>query len=98
VTPLERTADGIRLRLRIQPRASKTEVSGLHGDSLRIRLAAPPVDGAANEELVRFLSELLGVPRRAVEVTAGQASRQKTVCVTGVDVAVAADVLGLPGG
>lgn len=86
---------GVRLRLRIQPRASRTELAGLHGALLRIRLAAPPVDGAANEELVRFLARVLGVPTRAVEVTAGHASRQKTVTVTGTDSVAAARALGL---
>lgn len=96
MTPLESTVAGVRLRLRIQPRASRTEVVGLHGESLRIRLSAPPVDGAANEELVRFLAERLGVPTRAVEITAGHGSRQKTVHVQGVGIRAAAEALGLP--
>jgi len=95
VSPIEATPSGIRLRLRIQPRASRSEVAGLHGELLRIRLAAPPVDGAANEELVRFLAGVLGVPARAVEVTSGHASRQKTVTVEGVTPAAAARALGL---
>ncbi len=95
MNPLEQAEGGVRLRLRIQPRASRTEVAGLHGDSLRIRLSAPPVDGAANEELVRFLAELLHVPVRAVEITAGHSGRQKTVRVLGVDRAAAAAALGL---
>jgi uncharacterized protein (TIGR00251 family) len=95
VTALEATIDGIRLHLRVQPRAARTAVAGLHGDALRIRLAAPPVDGAANEELVRFLAELFGVPGRAVEITAGHASRTKTVRVRGVGRAAAAAALGL---
>ena len=95
MSPLEATSTGVRLRLRIQPRASRTEVAGRHGDLLRIRLAAPPVDGAANDELVRFLSRVLGVPARAVEVTAGHASRQKTVTVEGADPTAAARALGL---
>lgn len=94
--PLESTADGVRLRLRIQPRASRTEVVGLHGESLRVRLAAPPVDGAANEELVRFLAEQLGVSRHAVEITAGHGGRQKTVHVQGVRIRAVAEALGLP--
>lgn len=95
MSPIERTAEGIRLRLQIQPRASRTAVAGLHGDSLRIRLAAPPVDGAANDELIRFLAALLGVPTRAVGITAGHAGRRKTVRVEGVDAAAAARALGL---
>lgn len=97
MTPLEATPDGVRLRLRIQPRASRSEVVGLHGDTIRIRLAAPPVDGAANEELVRHLAELFGVPRRAVEITAGHAGRLKTVTVAGLEPAAAAQALGLAG-
>jgi uncharacterized protein len=97
VSALEATAQGVRLRLRIQPRASRTEVAGLHGELLRIRLAAPPVDGAANDELVRFLAQLLEVPRRAVTITAGHGSRQKTVAVAGVGPAEAARALGLAG-
>ncbi|TFG45174.1 MAG: YggU family protein [Gemmatimonadales bacterium] len=95
MNPLESTEGGIRLRLRIQPRASRTEVAGLHGDTIRIRLSAPPVDGAANEELIRFLATRLGVPVRAVEITAGHGGRQKTVHVRGVGRAEAAEALGL---
>jgi hypothetical protein len=95
VSPIEATEGGVRLRLTIQPRASRTEVAGLHGALLRVRLSAPPVDGAANEELVRFLAKVLGVPTRMVEVTAGHASRQKTVTVAGLDPAAAARALGL---
>jgi uncharacterized protein (TIGR00251 family) len=78
VNPLESADGGIRLRLRIQPRASRTEVAGLHGDTIRIRLSAPPVDGAANAELVRFLAEVLHVPTGR-GITAGHSGRQKTV-------------------
>jgi uncharacterized protein (TIGR00251 family) len=98
MNPIERTPEGVRLRLRIQPRASRTEVAGLYGTTLRIRLAAPPVDGAANDELVRFLARLLGVPGRAIEITAGHSGRQKTVHVAGVDALTAARILGLEGG
>jgi uncharacterized protein (TIGR00251 family) len=76
---------GVRLRLRIQPRASRTEVAGTHGDAIRVRLTAPPVDGAANEALVRFLAERLGVSRAAVRVVSGETSRSKVVEVDGVD-------------
>ncbi|MFN2315266.1 MAG: DUF167 domain-containing protein [Gemmatimonadales bacterium] len=75
---------GVRLQLYIQSRASKTEIAGVHGDALKIRLAAPPVDGAANEALVRFLSEQLGVPRSDVILVAGMSGRRKTVMVEGV--------------
>jgi len=73
-----------RLTLHVQPRARRTEVAGLHGDAVKVRLAAPPVDGAANAELVRFVAECLGVPRAAVRVVAGPAARRKVVEVDGV--------------
>lgn len=59
--------------MRVQPRASRTEVAGPYGDAVRIRLTAPPVDGAANEALVRFLAERLEVPRSAVRIEGSSA-------------------------
>jgi uncharacterized protein len=69
----------------VQPRASRTEVAGRHGELVKIRLAAPPVEGAANEELVRFVAEKLGVAKRAVRVVRGLTARKKTLEVQGVD-------------
>jgi uncharacterized protein (TIGR00251 family) len=86
---------GVRLRVRVQPRASRSEIAGVHGDELRIRLQAPPVDGAANEALVRFLAEALGAPRSAVEIVSGLASRSKTVVIHGVVEAEAARRLAI---
>jgi hypothetical protein len=68
-------------------------VAGVAEGRLRIRVAAPPVDGAANDELVRFLSRALGVPRRAVAVTAGATGRRKTVLIRGVTDAAARGLL-----
>jgi uncharacterized protein len=68
----------------VQPRASRTGLAGQHGDALKVRLAAPPVDGAANEALVRFLAELLGVPRSAVRLERGTTGRSKLVAVDGL--------------
>lgn len=76
--------NGIRVTVYVQPRASRTELSGRHGDAVKIRLAAPPVDNAANEELVRFLADLLGVPAGAVAIERGHTSRRKTVRISGV--------------
>ena len=73
-----------RLVLHVQPRARRTEVAGRHGDAIKVRLAAPPVDGAANDELVRFLAERLGVTRAAVRIAAGAGSRRKTVEIDGL--------------
>lgn len=79
----------------MQPRASRTEIAGLHGNEIRIRLAAPPVDGAANEALIRFVAERLGVARARVAITAGATARSKTVSVTGATVAEAATAFGV---
>jgi len=77
-------ADGrITLTLHIQPGAKKTEFAGLHGDALKIRLAAPPVDGKANEALVKFVAETLGLAKSAVELKSGQSSRRKVLEVRG---------------
>lgn len=73
--------------MHVQPRASRTEVAGVHGAALKVRLHAPPVDGAANEELVKFLARSLGVARRAVRIVAGQTSRSKVVEIEGVSAA-----------
>lgn len=91
---IEESSSGVRFRVRAQPRASKTEVAGPHGDSIRIRLAAPPVDGEANEELVRFLAKLLGVARSAVSIVSGETGRDKLVEVSGARVADVRDALG----
>lgn len=86
---------GARLALRVQPRASRSEVVGPHGDALRVRLAAPPVDGAANEELVRLLAEKLQVARSAISISAGAAGRSKGVRIAGLAPAEVARRLGV---
>ena len=75
----------MRFSIRLQPRASKNEIAGLHGGSLKIRLTAPPVDGLANEALIGFLSDELGVARRNVCIVSGHTSRTKVVEIGGVD-------------
>ena len=81
--------------MRVQPRASRTELAGRYGDALKIRLAAPPVDGAANEALVRFLAERLKVPRSSVALMAGAGARAKVLAVTGIGLEEAVRRLGL---
>ncbi len=85
-----------KLILHVVPRARRTEVVGMHGDAVKIRLAAPPVNGAANAELVRFLAERLGVPRAAVTIATGHAGRRKTVTIEGVETAAAVRLLENP--
>lgn len=81
------TSNGnVRFAVHVQPRASRSEIAGRHGNALKVRLQSPPVDGQANEELVNFLSEKLGVSRRSVRIIGGLSSRAKTVEVAGVSV------------
>lgn len=77
---------GVRLSVQVQPRARRPGVDGIHGDALRVRVAAAPVDGAANEAVVATLAGALGVPRGAVRVIAGQTARAKVIDVDGVSV------------
>jgi uncharacterized protein (TIGR00251 family) len=92
--PAAAAPGGVRLTLRVQPRASRTEPAGVHGNAFKIRIAAPPVDGAANEALVRFLAERFGVPRSDVLLHAGAGGRLKVVEVRGRTVADAYARLG----
>lgn len=80
---VEVRGSAVRVSVHVQPRASRSEIVGLHGAALKVRLQAPPVDGAANEALVVLLADRLGVARRAVKVVAGASSRAKTVEVEG---------------
>ncbi|MCX7176710.1 MAG: DUF167 family protein [Proteobacteria bacterium] len=73
------------LTLHIQPGAKKTEIVGLHGEALKIRLAAPPVDGKANECLIAFLAQTLGIAKSGIELVSGASSRAKRVHIEGVD-------------
>jgi len=84
VNPVESTRDGVSIRLHIQPRAARTEVAGVFGDALKIRLKSPPVDGAANAELIDLLAEILDVPKRSIVIVSGERQRTKRVRVDGV--------------
>ena len=92
---LSRAADGsVVLTLHIQPGAKKTEITGLHGEALKIRLAAPPVDGKANAALIAFLAKACGVSKSAVELVSGDTCRAKRVRVSGADAARVAALCG----
>jgi uncharacterized protein (TIGR00251 family) len=71
--------DGVRLAIKVQPRASRTEIGGPVGDELKIKVAAPPVDSAANDTLVRFLAEKLDCPRSSIQLVRGHTSRHKVI-------------------
>jgi uncharacterized protein (TIGR00251 family) len=74
----------VRFEVHAKPRAKKSRIVGPRGEALEVALAAPPVDGAANEELVRVLAEALAVPRRSIEIVRGATSQKKLVAVTGI--------------
>lgn len=84
---LRASGEGVLLTLHIQPGAKKTEVVGQHGDALKLRLAAPPVDGKANDALIAVLAEQLGIPKARLTLVSGQTSRRKCVAVKDIDVA-----------
>jgi uncharacterized protein (TIGR00251 family) len=71
------------LELHVQPGAKRTEVTGMHGERIKIRLAAPPTDGRANAALIEFLAEAFGVARRDVTILSGMKSRDKRVLIEG---------------
>lgn len=76
-----RDGENIILTLHVQPGAKRSEIAGLHGDALKIRLAAPPVEGRANEALLKFIAKLFDVPLRQVELKRGEQSRHKVILV-----------------
>lgn len=82
----------VRFSVRVQPRASRNEVVGMHGDALKIRLSAPPVDGAANDALIEFLAEVFAVGHRHVRILAGETSRSKVVEIEGITERVVHDI------
>ncbi len=90
---LRTAGDGLTLRVRVQPRASKDALGGEREGALVVRLTAPPVEGAANEALARFLGRTLGVAPSAVRVVRGTSGRNKLVSVAGIDAAAARERL-----
>jgi len=72
-------SDGIVLKVFVQPKSSKNMIAGPHGDALKIRLTAPPVDGAANKMCVKYLSKCLGIPKSSIEILSGHTSRTKQI-------------------
>jgi len=81
---IHETSKGVLLPVRAMPRASKNEIQGIHGDALKIRLQAPPVEGKANQALIRFLSDALDIPRSQLSIASGETGRNKSVLITGL--------------
>lgn len=92
---LQAVGGGCHLRVKAQPRAARTGLAGLLGEELKIRVAAPPVDDAANEALTRFLAETLGLPRGQVRLVRGRTGGHKVFELAGITPAEAARRLGL---
>ncbi len=88
--------EGAVLALHVQPKAARTEYVGVHGDALKFRVAAPPVDGAANEEICRYLAERFGLRKGDVIVQTGQASRHKRIMLKRVQAKRVREILGVP--
>lgn len=83
----------LSISLHVQPRARKTEIIGVHGDALKVKVAAQPVDGEANEELIEFFAEFLKIPKSQIEIRRGGQSRHKIIDVTGVTTAALVELL-----
>ncbi len=81
---LQEIKGGVQFSIKVQPRASKDEITGLQGDALKIRVTAPPVDGEANEACIRFIARKLGIAPSRVTIVSGHTGRNKTVFVEGV--------------
>lgn len=83
--PIRREADGASFDVEVQPRSSRAAVEGPRGDALRLRLTAPPVEGAANRQCIELLSEALGVPKSAVTIVSGATGKRKRIRVRGME-------------
>lgn len=90
---LREVEGGVKVEILVQPRASRTRAVGEHDGRLKIQVAAPPVDGAANAELLSFLAERLKLPRRDLAIVGGETGRRKTILLRGVDPATVAGAL-----
>ena len=87
------TETGAEFDVRVIPRAKTSAIAGIRDDAFLVRLAAPPVDGAANDALLRFLAATFGVPQRSVRIISGERHRRKRVAITGVTAANAGAIL-----
>ena len=76
---IKKTEDGYLLSLRVEPRSSKSEIIGFHGERLKIKIKAPPVDGKANKEVIAFLADKLNVKKADISIVSGKSSRYKVV-------------------
>lgn len=83
---VEESPGGLKISVRVQPRASRNEIGDVREGALRVKLTAPPVDGSANKQLIAFLSKKWDVPKSRMEILSGEASRQKRILLRGVPI------------
>lgn len=81
---IKETEDGVILRVHVVPRSAKSEVAGVQGDALKLKITAPPVEGQANAECIRFISDILGIKKKQVRILSGHKSKKKTVAIEGI--------------
>lgn len=81
--PLKQTATGVTFSVKVQPRARKNAITGAVGDTLKLALTAPPVDGKANEAVIEFFADFFEIPRSSVTITSGKTSRLKVIHIGG---------------
>lgn len=81
MSAIEQTAEGLRLRIFLQPKASRDKIIGIHDDELKIAITAPPVDGAANAHLLKYLSKAFKVPKSAIILEKGELNRHKQLFI-----------------
>jgi len=94
VLELNEKDGGVTIKVRVQPRASRTEIIGEHAGAIKMRVAAPPVDGKANEECRRYLAKLLKVGATSVEIISGDSSRNKVIRVANISAPRVLEALG----
>lgn len=92
---LEEKSGCLYVHIHVQPRASRNEIIGIHGESLKVRLTSPPVEGAANSLLVEFMAKKLGVSKSKIEIVSGEKSRHKTLRIEGVSKKEVVNILGI---
>lgn len=92
---IHESRESVTLNVKVIPRAKRNEIVGVEGEALKLRLDAPPVEGKANEALVRFLADKLGIARAKVEIVRGETSRHKVVRVYGITTAALKQKLGI---
>jgi len=76
---IQKKPEGLIFKILVQPKSSKNQIVGLHGDALKIKITSPPVEGAANQMCIKFLSKSLGIPKAYLEIISGQTSRTKSI-------------------